>query len=1111
MLYLIKGRAGSGKTDLLRKKIVEVLKETDSKPLLIIPEQFSFETERALLKLLGPKDFKRTDIYSFSRMAFSMLKNTPYLSADFPDDGVRAALMSEALNQLEGKLQIFNSCKSNAAALSPLVDFCKELKYCCIGAEELLEKSELLGECYLKNKLTELNLISEAYNALVSQSYFDDTDAVHLLSKFGAEKGVFKNKTVFIDGFRAFSKQEIECLEVIFSQADDVFITLCTDRNVKRFSPFSFIKQFENGLRSIASKHNISVEEIFCAQRENTFASDIFQLEKNLFSNTGMTPAESDGSISVVECADSDSECAFVAATVKKLLRSGKYRCRDIAIIERTSDTYKSKLIEAFKRLDIPVFDDSRRSLSYETLFVYMDSVLSCISSGFNTENIFNYLKTGFGELTLSEVSRLEKYVLMWGINGKNWLKDFTMHPDGFGNEFDALSAKKLRELNKLREKTVLPLTELKNECQNKDGKAISEAIYRFLESRNIRKKLFALYNELNSEGFPAEAQRQKVSWDLLMGLLDTMAALGDGKYFGISRWFELFRILVDSRDIGEIPQGLDEIKVGSADRIRVDQLKAVFLVGVNKDEFPLVNVKGGVLTDADRISLTSLGLEIRPPFEDTVDEERFISYCAVTAASEKLFLTFKTVDADGGKAFKSEIIDTVLQSVIGIDYIVPAEFDPTYFIENDSTAFALLSKNFSGNSSLKSTLLKYFSDKEDYYGKLESLRSICSKTPLKFNDRNVSEKLFGKNMFLSASRVENFNNCAFAYFMRYGLKAEPLRTAELDSAQSGTIIHLIMETVLKKYPKATFLNASEDELRATVSGVLELYLNDKMGGVEEKSKRFMFLFERLVDISMAVINRLKSEFEVGSFEPHDFELKIGGDSIPAYKIPLENGEVTVTGSVDRVDMMEKDGIKYIRVIDYKTGKKEFKLSELFDGINIQMVLYLMALQKNGTDYFGEAVPAGVLYLPSRIGVSNYLLSRSPSKENIAAQKRISGKLSGMVLGSPVVFNGMGVDKYPDYYPVCYKKDGSYKGNYYSLANFRCLSDVIDGKIAEMGNALHKGEIGAVPYGSDGEGKMCKYCPYKLVCAHEYGDKIRDSLSLTHGKALERLEEEDGE
>ena len=1111
MLYFIKGRAGSGKTAFLRQEIINTVNSGQSKPLLIIPEQFSFETERAMLKLCGAKNLKKIDVFSFSRLAFSVLKNTPFFTKKLPDDGVRAAIMSETLNQLEGRLTIFNSCKGNSAALEPLIDFCKELKYCCIDSDELLEKTDLLEESYLKEKLKEIQLINQAYDALLTQSYFDDTDAVQLLSSFCAQNDYFRGKTVFFDGFRAFSKQELLCIDVILSQADNVYITLCADEKNQKYSPFYYIRDLEIKLRTISAKHKATVKEVFCNQKENTFSSDIFQLEKGLFSQKRLETVKSDESIKIIECKNSDEECKYVAAEIKKLIRKFGYRCREIGVIERTNGTYKNRIVENLKKLDIPVFDDSRRSLSFETLFVYINSVLSCITNGFTTENIFNYLKTGFSDLSLGEISRLEKYALVWGVTGKTWLKDFTMHPDGFGNDFNDAALKTLDELNKSRKSAILPLLKLKKECENCDGKEIAREIYNFLVDRNIPEKLFELYDTLNKDGFPVEAQRQKVSWDVLMDLLDCMATLCEGKYYSFSRWFELFRILVESRDIGEIPQGLDEVRVGSADRIRIEQLKVVFLVGVNKNEFPLVSVKGGILTDADRVSLTDIGLEIRPPFEDSVDEERFIAYCAVTAASEKLYLTFKTQDDEGAKAFKSEIIDCALKNINDIQYVTTNQCDPLYFVESEENAFTLLSSTFSENTPLKSTLMKYFSDKNDYVGKIHSLERVFSNNPVKFSDENVSEKLFGENLYLSASRVEAFYNCPFAYFMRFGLKAEPLRVAELDPAQSGTIVHLVMETVLREYPKATFVNASDDELRQTVKGVLTKYLEEKMGGMEEKSKRFMFLFERLLDISMAIIERLKTEFKVGFFEPKDFELKIGGDVIPAYTLPLEKGGVTVTGSVDRVDLMEKDGIKYIRVVDYKTGKKEFKLCELFDGLNMQMVLYLMALEKNGVEYYGKTVPAGVLYLPSRIGISNYLERRSPSAENVAAQRRISGKLSGMVLDSPVVFNGMGVDKFPDYFPVGYKKDGSSKGDFYSLADFNSLSHIIDKKITDMGNALHKGEISAIPCGNDGEGKMCKYCSYKPICAREYGDEIYELTSLTHAKALERLEVEDNE
>lgn len=321
------------------------------------------------------------------------------------------------------------------------------------------------------------------------------------------------------------------------------------------------------------------------------------------------------------------------------------------------------------------------------------------------------------------------------------------------------------------------------------------------------------------------------------------------------------------------------------------------------------------------------------------------------------------------------------------------------------------------------------------------------------------------------------------------------------------------MEEILKKYPRAEFISTPDDELRDFVSSVLKTYLEEKMGGIEEKNERFMKLYYRLVDVSMTVIERLKVEFGVGEFAPCDFELTIGGSEIPAYELPLSEGKVIVRGSIDRVDLMEKDGVKYIRVVDYKTGKKEFKLAELFDGLNIQMVLYLMALEKNGKEYYGDIIPSGVLYLPSRIGLGNYLAERSPDDKTIEKQKRTSGKLSGMILDSPVVFNGMGVKDYPDYFPATFNAKGGAKGNYYSLPQFHTLARLIDDKIISMGEALHNGEIPAMPLGESDkkDGKMCEYCSYRAACTREANEEYIDITKLTHLKALERLDGENVE
>ena len=448
MLYLIKGRAGSGKTNRIRQIISECCENSLSKPLLIVPEQFSFESERAMLKFLGAKKLKQIDVLSFPRMALSNIKNSAEVQGKVATNGIKTAIMGEALLQLDGRLEIFKNFRQNCITLSPIVDFSKELKYCCIDSELLNEKLSSLNDCFLKEKIRELDLINNTFDALLSQSYFDDAEALSFFNDFAVETGFFKNRTVFLDSFRTFSKQELRCLDIILSQADNVYFSICVDESAKKFTSLYYMRECEQLLRSLANKNNLPVTEIFCKQSENAFGKDIFSLEKNLFASDKTVSEFSDGSVCVVKCKSADDECDYIASTVKKLLRSGKYRCRDIAVIERTNGAYKSKIIDALKRLDIAVFDDSRRPLVNETLFIYLSSAIDCITNSFSTENLMCYLKSGLTSLSLSEISKLEKYALVWGVNGKGWLSDFSMHPDGFGNDFDDKAKEKLNYIN---------------------------------------------------------------------------------------------------------------------------------------------------------------------------------------------------------------------------------------------------------------------------------------------------------------------------------------------------------------------------------------------------------------------------------------------------------------------------------------------------------------------------------------------------------------------------------------------------------------------------------------------------------------------------------------
>lgn len=1105
MLRIIRGRAGSGKTALLFKLISEVLNEEDGAPVLIVPEQFSFVTERELLKHLGAAKTKRVTVTSFSRLAKICLNENNACLPPAADDGIKAVIMKKALESLEGRLNIFSGFDESTGSLKALVDFDKQLKLSGAREEDFRLFFEKNEDAFLNEKLKELLLIGDTYEAILKNSFFDTTDALHLFNNAPECTAFFEGKTVFVDSFRSFSSPELECICTAAQKAKDVYIALCGEKPAEGDGAFRFMADFEDKLVAASKKKNVKIAVPVVLNEAKGYTEDISYIEQNVFTEDAAPKEVSDGSVKILKCDDRLSECRAVACEIKKLLRSG-YRCRDIVIIERTANTYKKELTDTLLSFGIPVFNDSKRPLEFEALFAFCFSVLDCDTDSFSTENIMRYLKSALSPLSFEESAKLEKYALVWGISGKSWATDFNMNPNGFGVPDSKVTADELRILNELRKRAVLPLLKLKESSKEKNGEEICKVFFDFISGLSVTDRLFDVYESLENEGFPDEADRVRRSWAQLIRVLDDLSSFCGNETMSLKKWYEYFKTIAVSREVGEIPRGLDEVTIGSADRIRTSNVKAAFLVGVNRDEFPLVNIGGGLLTDRDKLLLFENGIELRAPYEYAVNEERFIAYCALTAATEKLFLSYKTISPNGGSTEKSPLISEISALLPSAKIITVSKMSPEYRIESDESAFRELSVSYSLNNGKRTALLRYFEGNSEYKGRIAAIGRLFDKTPLAFENKDISTRLFGKTVNVSASRVEEYYKCPFKYFCRYGVKLKALEKAELDPRQSGTAIHFVLEALLKHYGFKKLVEASDEKLRAYISELLDLYIDENMGGKENKTKRFMFLYGRLVDIALTVVGRLRTEFAVTSFEPVDFELKIGED-IPAYELPLENGKALITGSIDRVDMMEKDGITYLRVIDYKTGKKVFNLSALLSGLNIQPVLYLMTLLKNGEERYGKALPAGVLYLPSRIGISDYLSERNPSPETVEQKKRASGKLSGMLLLSPVSLNGMGAEVYPDYLPAGYNKKGTPRGNYYELSQFKALTKIIDSEIENMGNALHDGKTDIMPSVFKGA-SPCEYCEYRAVCTREDSDPYKELESKNHSEALKILDEE---
>ena len=1107
MLNIITGRTGSGKTRLIRQKAKELAEKYTDKAIIIVPEQFSFETEKGMLELLGNKKINNVEILSFSRIGERLLSQYGKIDKKTADDGIRAVLMSRAIETVEDKLTIFNRYKKFPQLIDQLLNFHKEVKKCGIPNSQLNDFADLVKKISFAEKLRELSLIFTCYDAMMSRNFSDSSENLNLLYDLLFDVDYFKGKTVFIDAFSGFSGQEYNIIEQILRQADDVFITFCCDtsKNNDRYELFYNANVEIKKLKLIANKINVKIapEQVLYSKRE--FKKDELNfLEENIFSSESKIYEDNADAITVIPCRTKTEECQVVAAEIKKLARKENLRYRDIAVIVRNEESYKKDLASAFRKYDIDCFHDNRQPVDTQPLIVFVKCLLDILVKGFDTETVLRLLKTQLYGFTVEEIGLLEDYCLMWKVRASAWKDEWKDNPNGLGEEPDNEG---LAQINSLRQRIVGPILSLKNKIKNGTGEIISEELFHFLRNAKIDEnlKVFTAYLKDNKQIDLALEQGR--IWKILTEIFDGLySALGNSP-ISLERYTELFNILVASKDIGVIPNGMDEVIIGGADRIRASAPKAVFLMGVNTGIFPGESTSGVIFNDTERCELIKNGMPIISNLEYNSVSETFIAYHAITLATDKLYLTYSALGSDSSSLTPSEMVGEVLK--LFPKCTVRQENTKLDLIESRKSAFSVMAGESVEGSDLCETLKEYFVEND---GKNEVVKiEKATEKDFAISDKDLATEFFGKNMYMSASRIEKFYKCPFSYFCEYGIKIKPRKEAEVDAALYGTVVHYVMEQFLFENNKDSIRKMSQNVIKEKSDKIIDKYICDVMGGYENKNPSFIRTISLIKETSYNIILRLVSEFAVCEFTPVDFELKIAPDGqISPYEITLPNGGyVKVVGSIDRVDSFTTDDNTFIRVVDYKTGGKEFQLGEVFYGLNMQMLIYLFAIWENGSEYYkGNITPAGVLYFQAKnTKITSDKLDRN---SEVTDAKSLSAKehaMDGMILNNLQVFEAMDKNYEGAFLPASYdEKTGSLKGKVISLESLKNLKNLVDTSIKNMAEELQSGYISALPV-KDG----CIWCSYKDVCKREADEPIREMEVLQFKDAISQLRgDEDG-
>ena len=1111
VLQLILGRAGSGKTTTVMEELAARAAAGEEGLLLIVPEQFSFESERALLRRLGARGAARVRVLSFTRMADAVARECGGFSGRLMDDVTRTLLMSRALDTVRDRLVLYRRAAARADYVHAALDVAAECKQYAVPPRELANAAATLPEGTLRQKLRELSEILSAYEALAADSYVDPADALTRLREQLPQSGFARGAAVYVDGFKGFTEQELRVMELLLRRASSVTVTLCTDTldthdEFALFAPVSrtaarFVRMARDGGVDVAAPRYL---------RENHRAANpaLRTLESGCFVAGEEPYAEPTDAVALAPCADRYAECRTVAHELRRMLRTEGLRCRDIAVTARNLAEYDGILDTALREAGIPFYIDRREDVRTEPLMALAASALRCVAGGFRGEDALQLMKTGLLGFSPASIARMENYIYQWKLNGVRLRQTWTANPEGLTVRTDESTARTLAYLNRLRHRLMTPLEALAHTFEGKiDGLTFARAVYDYLEKARVARLVRLQVRRLHAADEPLAAERMERMWELLMTLLDHFAVALRTTVMTAAEWEELFSLAASSVDVGSLPQGLDAVQIGSAERMRFSAPRVVWILGANEGVFPAYPAPGGLFSDRERRTLREAGVTLSEPSEGQAVEERLVAYLALAAPSERLIVSYLTGAGEDGTLTPSTLVESIHTLIPGAATVTAAA--PEYASE----AFDRLSVRWEASDGETAALRRYFAELPEYAAQLHAMARAAAGEAAAFANPAAARAFFGDRLTLSPSQVDKFFQCPFAYFCRYGLRVESRRPAELGGLESGDLAHYVMQTVLPGYTKRGFDTITRESVETDVAAAVEQYLAEYMGGVTDKSARFLAQAARLRRTVTELMWQVVQEMRQSRFVPVDYELPVGGEGgVPATVLTLPDGtSVRVIGRVDRVDVYRDGDVAYVRVVDYKTGPKEFRLSEVAAGLNLQMLLYIFSLWDNGAArYGGKVVPAGVLYLPARMPI----IKAAPEKSDVEQKREHirAMRMNGLLLDDPAVLTAMESDGAGLFIPAKLTQSGAPDAysSVASLAQLGRLRRRAERLLGEMVESLRAGRVAATPARSS-QMDACAYCDYRAVCGHEADDPVREIASARPGEVWQALAQEEGE
>lgn len=1125
------GASGAGKSTRLHEEMVRRgMEEPATNFLIIVPDQFTMQTQMDLVKAHPRKGIMNIDVLSFGRLSHRILEEVGADRRAVLDDTGKSLVLRKVAENIQEEMPVIGSNLRKIGYIHEVKSVISEFMQYGIGEKELGELAayaEKRGALY--HKLKDLELLYQKFLEYIRDKYITTEETLDLLCELLPKSRLVKGSVIAFDGFTGFTPIQNRLIQRLMTLAKEVIVTVVIDAGQDPYKLdgeqklFYLSKKTTADLRKLAAEAGVpfGTDVFLKEERLPRFLNneEMQHLEKYLFRYPAKVYGKDCEALHLFETSSPGEEMRQVCIEIKRLIREKHYCYRDFAIVTGNMETYAGHAQTEAAKFEIPVFIDQTKGILLNPFIEYIRSALKIVMENFSYQSVFHYLRSGLADFTREETDLLENYVIARGIKGKKrWMDIFT------GKE-DEGEEEELARLNGIRERFAGQITPLTRKADTAGEKI--KALYGFITENKVQEKLAAYEKMFERKNDAARAKEYGQIYRLVIDLLDQIESLLSDEKMNMKEFADILDAGFGEIEVGMIPQNVDRVVVGDIERTRLKGIKVLFFIGVNDGNIPKNAGMGGIISDIDREFLQESPYALAPTPRQQMYIQRLYLYMNMTKPSEYLYLSYCKVSGEGKSLRPAYLIDTLSKLFprlkaqkpelknpeekletkrAGLDYLTSMlrEYAAGRLGEEEKRRFFTVYRAYLGDEVYKSRIGELIEAAFTYYRE-------------KGLGREIAGALYGNLLVSSVSRLETYAACAYAHFLKYGLSLEEREEYSFEAADMGNVFHGVLELFAGKLQEQgyTWFDFGEEEAEEMLTQAMDGYAAAYGNTILYSTARNEYAIDRMRRILKRTVLTLQHQLKKGSFIPENFEMSFQmTDNLESVNIALSGEEkMKLRGRIDRIDTYEDEEHVYVKVIDYKSGNRKFNLAALYYGLQLQLVVYMNAAveleKKKYPDK--EVVPAALLYYHVSDPMVKAEGEVAPEEINEKLLKEL--RMTGVVTENDKVISlldGEFSDK-SDVVPVERKKDGSYssKSSVITGNDMEEISGYVNYKIKQIGMDIMQGKIEINPYEQSG-GTSCDYCEYKNVCGFDEGISgygYRRLENLEAQEAMERIRE----